>query len=502
MSMNAAASMFGALIGNDLRLMSRRVATMTRGGSGRRTLLFIGIALAIFHALAWPVATSLAEETARDVRAADGAVAAALAFVMPWIVSQALMNATRALYVRGDLDLLLASPAPASAVFAARALAIAIESCVSIAIFLLPVANVLAIAAGWRWLAIYPLLAFCGLFGTALGLLLTIMLFRVAGPRRTRTFAQVLAALVGASFALGIQAANFAPDWLVEAVHRHLQAFRGSLLGGALSVPVHAASGDVSALIATGCVAIAAFALVATLTGSIFTRGLTQTSDVVQARRARKRRGFRSGPGPALRRKEWRLLRRDPWLPSQLLLQAAYTVPLCFVLWQTLGPEQGPAVAISPAVVVIAAQIAGALAWIALSTEDAPELLATAPLPRGALARAKLGAVAAPVGVLLVAPLFAMTIAAPLAGIATATCAAAAASSTALLNLWHPAPGKRGDALRRYGQPKIVGILEHALALCWAVAAALLLQGSLIALAPIALALVVLFASRTPNAAH
>ena len=495
-ALNATGEMFVALIGHDLRLLGRRVAAMTRGGSGRRTILFVAIALAIFHALAWPVATSLADEIGHNPRAADSAVAGALAFVMPWIVSQALMNSTRALYARGDLDLLLASPAPATAVFAARSLAIAIESCVSVAIFLLPVANMLAAFGGLRWLAIYPLLAFCGLFGTAIGLLLTIGLFRIAGPRRTRTLAQVFAALVGASFALGIQAANFAPAWLVAAGRDRLQTLHASMLGDLLSVPVYAAGGDLPALAWCGCIATLVFVLVSVFVGSAFTHGLAQTSDVTRTGRVRKSRAFRSGAGAALRRKEWRLLRRDPWLPSQLLLQATYTVPLCFVLWQTLGPEQGPAVAISPAVVVIAAQIAGALAWIALSTEDAPELLATAPLTAGTMARAKLSAVAVPVAVLLSVPLLVMLVHAPLAGLATAFCGTAAASSTALLNLWRPAPGKRGDALRRYGQPKIVGILEHALALCWAITVALMLGGSPIFLAPMMLATVVLFASR------
>ena len=495
-AINATGTIFLTLIGHDLRLVGRRVAAMTRGGSGRRTMVFVAIALAIFHALAWPVAASLADEIAHDPRAADTAVAGALAFVMPWIVSQALMNSTRALYARGDLDLLLASPAPATAVFAARALAIAIESCVSVAIFLLPVANMLAVFGGLRWLAIYPLLAFCGLLGTAIGLLLTIGLFKIAGPRRTRTLAQVFAALVGASFALGIQAANFAPTWLVEAARVRLQSLRASTFGEILSVPVRAAGGDLLALAWSGCVATALFVLVSVFVGSAFTHGLAHTSDVTRIGRARKPCAFRSGPGVALRRKEWRLLRRDPWLPSQLLLQATYTLPLCFVLWQTLGPEQGPAVAISPAVVVIAAQIAGALAWIALSTEDAPELLATAPLTAGTIARAKLGAVAGPVAALLAVPLLAMLVHAPWAGLATAFCGAAAASSTALLNLWRPAPGKRGDALRRHGQPKIVGILEHALALCWAITVALMLGGSPIFIAPMLLATVVLFASR------
>lgn len=490
--MSAAVATFVQLVRHDLRLMGRRIATMARGASGRRFMLFVGIAVAIFHVLAWSFATSVADDAMHDPPAIELAVMAGLAFVLPWIVSQALTNATRALYSRGDLDLVLASPASPAAFFAARAVSIAIESVVSIAIFLLPVADMLAVVVGPRWLAIYPMLAICGLFGTAIGLVLTMILFRVAGPRRTRTLSQVFATIIGASFALGVQAANFAPPWLHEALRLHTPA-RDSLL----AMPVRATMGDVASLVILAFVAVLAFTGVARGLGVAFARGLAQTADApASVRTGSRMRAFRTGPGPALRRKEWRLLRRDPWLASQMLLQVAYTAPLCFVLWKTLGPEQGPVAAISPAIVVIAAQAAGALAWITLSTEDAPEFLLTAPVSAGAVPRAKLTAVAIPLAVVLGIPLALMGVLAPVAAAATFAFAAAAACSTALLNLWHPAPAKRGDIMRRSGQSKLISMLEHVLALCWAVAVALFTAGSLLFLLPIALVVIALLATR------
>ena len=483
---------FVQLVRHDLRIMGRRIAAMARGAGGRRFVLFVIAAVAIFHALAWPFALTVAEDAVRDPLAIDLAVMAGLAFVLPWIVSQALTNATRALYSRGDLDLVLASPVSPAAFFAARALAIAIESVVSIAIFLLPVANMLAIVAGPRWLAIYPMLAICGLFGTAVGLVLTMLLFRVAGPRRTRTLSQVFATIIGASFALGLQAANLAPSWMHQAVRA-----RAPDRDHVLSLPVRAATGDPGSLVVLGLVSIVAFVVVTRALGVAFARGLAQTVDAPGSVRTRSaRRAFRTGPGPALRRKEWRLLRRDPWLASQMLLQIAYTVPLCFVLWRTLGPDRGVVAAIGPAIVVIAAQAAGALAWITLSTEDAPEFLLTAPVSAGAVPRAKLTAVAVPLAVVLGLPLAILGVTAPAAAAATFAFATAAACSTALLNLWRPAPGKRGDMLRRTGQSKLVGILEHVLALLWAVAIALFSAGSALFFLPVAVALLVLLANR------
>ena len=459
-------------------------------------LMFVAIAVVVFHAAAWPLGEEVAAKTARDPHAVDLYVATAFAFVMPWIVSHALTNATRSLYSRGDLDPILASPASAGALFAARALAIALESVTSVAIFLLPIADVLAIAAGPHWLAIYPMLAICGLFGTAIGLLAALGLFRIVGPRRTRTLSQVFATIIGATFAIGIQVGYLAPPWFGEGL-RAIVGSPASPLHAILEVPVRAATGDGVALAMLAGLAIVAFALVTRGLGVVFARGLVQTRDAPTGVTRSRGRVFRFGPNAALRRKEWRLLLRDPWLASQMLVQVAYTVPLCFVLWETLGPSRGVAIAVAPGVVVIATQMAGALAWITLSSEDAPEFLATAPVSRGEIARAKLTAVAVPLGAVLAVPIAILAVAAPLAALATLSFTLAGAVSTALLNLWRPVPGKRGDVLRRHGQSKLVGILEHTLALSWAVAVALFLAGSATFLVPSAIALIVLFANRT-----
>ena len=38
-----------------------------------------------------------------------------------------------------------------------------------------------------------------------------------------------------------------------------------------------------------------------------------------------------------LRRKEWTLLLRDPWLVSQTLMQLLYLLPPALMLWQAFG---------------------------------------------------------------------------------------------------------------------------------------------------------------------
>ena len=46
-----------------------------------------------------------------------------------------------------------------------------------------------------------------------------------------------------------------------------------------------------------------------------------------------------------------------------------------------------------PVLVMAAGQLAGGLAWLAISGEDAPDLVATAPIPASFIIRAKIEAV-------------------------------------------------------------------------------------------------------------
>ena len=54
--------------------------------------------------------------------------------------------------------------------------------------------------------------------------------------------------------------------------------------------------------------------------------------------------------------------------------------------------------------------------------------------------------------------------------------------------------------MRRHSQSKLVGIMEHSLSLCWAVAMVLAALGSMLALIPIALAFGLLWFNRPKTA--
>ena len=88
-----------------------------------------------------------------------------------------------------------------------------------------------------------------------------------------------------------------------------------------------------------------------------------------------------TSPRRALRRKEWTLLRRDPWLVSQTLMQMLYLIPPAVLLWRSFDDGNGAFQLLVPVLVMAAGQLAGGLAWLAISGEDAPDLVATAPVP-------------------------------------------------------------------------------------------------------------------------
>ena len=475
------------LVHHDLRLSWLRFRSMFGNRPLWLILALIATAVLALHALAWPLARNYLQRS--DPGGLFPLLAGAALFVLPWQISQGINASARALYTRGDLDLLLSSPVSPRNVVAARALAIAVESIASVGIFLFPVADMSALEHGAHWLAIYPALVSSGLFATALGLALTASLFAVLGPRRTRFASQILATFIASIFILGIQIMNVLP----EAVHDELMAFfaaHAPARTGLLMLPIRAAMGQVGDLVAWVMASLAVFALVAVLLGPMFLRSAVRSAGAASAgpgaRQARPFRRFRAGAAPALRRKEWTLLRRDPWLASQLLLQIVYTLPISVVIWRSQGTGGSLALAASPALVVIASQLAASLAWIAVSSEDAPEFIASAPVSRGEVERRKLEAIAFPLAVLLFVPIAGLAWFEPLGAMITGGFAVAASASTALLNLWHPMPGRRAAVMRRHAQSKVVGLMEHSMSLCWAVAVVLFLIGSLFWLVPVA----------------
>ena len=115
------------------------------------------------------------------------------------------------------------------------------------------------------------------------------------------------------------------------------------------------------------------------------------SSTAATKNRVNRATAFRAGSRQqALRWKEFLLLRRDPWLMSQSLMQLLYLVPPALLLWRSFSDNSAAIVLITPVIVMAAGQLAGGLAWLTISGEDAADLVATAPLPSASVTRAKI----------------------------------------------------------------------------------------------------------------
>ena len=479
---------FPWLLAHDLRLSCRQLVEVVARWSVVTTVAFSFVCLIVMHALAWGVLELRA--TTPGLFGREALATAAIGALL-WMIAQGLLGATRSLYERGSLELLFASPLPVWKAVASRAISLAATSLAALAPLLFPLANAGALKDGVAWLSIYPILIAMALFGTAVGLMIAIALFAATGARRARTISQIMAAIIAGGFVLVVQIGLLLPKEMTAEAMTWLGVVQHWLARNTGDVFTNfqiAAKGDVSTLAILLLFSVTVFvAAVAALSGAFASACQTAAGTSAEpqtSRSARRHRRFRSGPGPSLRLKEWRLLTRDPNLFAQLGLQIIYTLPLAVLLLRS-PHDIPPAIALTPLIVVLAAQISASLAWIAVSGEDAPELIATAPIPVTQSALAKLSAIAAPLAVILALPILSLAIISVRAAVFAIVFGALAASSTALLNFWHPMAGNRRSLLRRHSQSKVIAIAEHGLALLWAVTVVTAMVDVTFSLAPL-----------------
>jgi ABC-2 type transport system permease protein len=190
------------------------------------------------------------------------------------------------------------------------------------------------------------------------------------------------------------------------------------------------------------------------------------------------------------------LLKRDPWLVSQTLMQLLYLLPPALLLWKGFSHGHGSLLLLVPVLVMAAGQLAGGLAWLAISGEDAPDLVATAPVPAGAIVRAKVEAVMTVIAGVFGIFLLPLAAAAPyLALVAGAGILVAAGSATAI-QLWFRRQAKRSQFRRRQTSSRMATFAEAFSSITWAGTAALAAAGTWLALILGVIALLLLAGTR------
>src|SRR5262249_10655306 len=248
------------------------------------------------------------------------------------------------------------------------------------------------------WLAAYGAAAAMGAVATAFAVALTLALFRTVGAKRTRLIAQIVAAVIGAAFVIGLPIAAILSfgslllsplqlAWLIAHVPD---------VGSQAWWPARAVLGDPAAVILVAAISIAllgaAILIFAARFGDHVVAAASISQSAVQQRRWSKTFRCRS-VGRALRQKEWTLLARDPWLMSQTLMQILYLLPPAVFLWRTFRSGTDAYVLLVPMMVMAAGHLGGNLAWLSISGEDAPDFVATAPISAQRIIWAKIEAV-------------------------------------------------------------------------------------------------------------
>ncbi|MEO1694463.1 MAG: permease, partial [Pseudomonadota bacterium] len=322
------------------------VSMMTAGKRMRERVALVGVLVFIagLHALAYAL---LREPLAAGVTATKPTFVLLTALGLlggSLMLSQAMESVTRVFYARADLDLILSSPASSNALFSVRILAIVLTTATLSLMMVVPFVGVAVYLDGARWLAVIPVLLATAALATALAVLATIALFKTIGARRTRLIAQIIAAVVGAAFLIGTQIAAI----LSFGEMSRITLFSSDAVQSALPsvssfvwLPARAAMAEPLALAIYIILGFGVLAAVITAHACRFGRYVLEAAGASDgADGAQRGTTFTCAtPGDALRKKEWRLLARDPWLISQTLMQVLYLVPPAVLLWRNHGDD-------------------------------------------------------------------------------------------------------------------------------------------------------------------
>ncbi len=481
-----------------------RMMTAGRTKRARPVIFFMMIATLILHTIAYlflkpALAGGIAIDTQTFIM-----VSGTLILTFSLMMSQAMELVTRVFYSRSDLDLILSSPVSEKKLFTVRIGAIAIATSMLSVLLFSAAINVLAIFDSAKWLAAYPVLLACGAVATSLSLWITVFLFKTLGAKKTRLISQIIAAIVGAGFVIGIQLAAISTLGSIsrfEFLRSDLMVGLAPAIDSLAWIPARAIAGEIYALLITLVLAFSFLWFTIMQLAAGFGQHVVKAAGVSQTQSGKSTSKVSFTPrsvSSTLRRKEWKLLLRDPWLISQTLMQILYLLPPAFMLWQSFGTSNALGIVALPVLVMATGQLSGGLAWLAISGEDAQQLVQTAPLNKAKILRAKIEAVLGAIAI-VVSPILLILafLDVRLFAIATGGIVCATISAT-MIQIWFRSQAKRSNFRRRQTSSKVATLSEALVSIMWAATTGIVAGGLyLTALVPVAVAIVVLWIARS-----
>jgi len=459
------------LMAHELRLFWRRGKTRPKSG-----LLLVGLLLLLWLVFSFFIFQRLGPNIppppfldGPGAGLALAAVAVIVAFMGSVMLSSSVLAAVDVIYTRNDLDLLLSSPLSPWRILGVRSAAIAIGALPLYAGLLGPPLLWLAVFSSPLWLSSIVFLVSLAFAATALALIIVTALFRLIGPKNTRLLAQIFSALAGAGVFLVFQYYNITSGRRSgeEMTQQQLAALVESMNFDPNTwwlLPSRAFTGDIVSiliwLVLVGCL----FVLGVFLFSRSFVADAAAASGMGQRKRVVDSRvvGLRGGAMPSVIRKEFRLLKRDPLLLSQIGMQLLYLLPLGFILMRPGGSIPITPEAFVAVLTLLSSTLASSLVWITVSAEDAPDLIASAPVSSAMVDRAKLFAALLPVLALMTIPLAALLWRDVAAGLWATGGVLAASTASALIGLWRRVPGSRREFVRRRAKGSVIASLGQA----------------------------------------
>ena len=468
---------------HELRLAWREwLAMMTAGRRGRKRAAIIGLIVfaAIMHLPAYAVIGRFADLQAPLDKSSLIVMTATILLAWALMLSQAIESVTRVFYARADLDLIMSSPVRLANIFSVRIAAIALSVTAMALLLSTPFVDVLVFGGGARWFFAFGVVVAIGLSASAMAIAVTVLLFRLIGPSRTRLVAQILAAIIGAGFVIALQVAAILSYGTLSRFAVLTSDAAAAFAPDADSIvwwPARAARGDGEALLlllAGGLMLLGA--VMAMFSPRFADTAVSVSANTAPGLQASRIRNFRVGSRQqTLRRKDFVLLRRDPWLVSQTLMQLLYLVPPALMLWRSFADSKLAIVLVTPVIVMAAGQLAGGLAWLTISGEDAADLVATAPLPSSRVIRAKIEVALIAIAVIFAPLVLALVFASPLQAAVTAAGVIIAAASATAIQLWFRVQARRSQFRRRQTSSRLATFAEAFSSIGWAATSALVL---------------------------
>ena len=483
----SSASSLSWFVRHEVRLAWREwIAMLTGGRRGRKRAALIGLVAfaALMHLPAYAVIGRFADLEMPLDKSSLIVMTATLALAWALMLSQAIESVTRVFYARADLDLIMSSPVRLANVFSVRIAAIALSVTSMALLFSTPFVDVLVFSGGARWLAAFAVVIAIGLSAAAIAIAVTLILFRIIGPSRTRLVAQILAAVVGAGFVIALQVAAILSYGTMSRFAVLTSDAAADFAPNADSLiwwPARAVLGDSEALL----LLLAGSLVMLGAVMATFSPRFADTAIGVSASGTSSRAGLRASPfrrgsrQQALRRKEFLLLRRDPWLMSQSLMQLLYLVPPALLLWRSFSDASAAIILVTPVMVMAAGQLAGGLAWLTISGEDAADLVTTAPLPPASVIRAKIEVVLITIAAIFAPLVAALAFASPMQAVVTALGVIVATVAATAIQLWFRVQAKRSQFRRRQTSSRIATFAEAFSSIGWAATTALALAAPL-----------------------